>query len=58
MKSSDSSSPEDSPTHQEIGYKIGKEQSSKHFHHLSRVLEVKFKEGMKRNQHTHLATQK
>lgn len=47
MKSNESSSSENSPAH-EVGYEVGEEPPTKRFRHLNRVLEVKFKEGMKR----------
>ena len=47
MKSNESSSSENSPAH-EVGYDVGEEPPTKRFRHLNRVLEVKFKEGMKR----------
>lgn len=47
MKSNESSSSEHSPTH-EVGYEVCEEPPTKRFRHLNRVLEVKFKEGLKR----------
>ena len=48
IKSNESSSSENSPTH-EVGYEVREEPpAAKRFRHLDRVLEVKFKEGMKR----------
>ena len=44
---SDSSSSDASPTH-EIGYEVGEKPPSKCFRHLNRILEVKFKEGLKK----------
>ena len=44
----DSSSSSDHSTSHEVGYEMSEELPSKRFRHLNHVIEMKFKEGMKR----------